>query len=250
MGDGATNNPNLLINNEEGVTVFNVDSSSGNIATFGNQLDDGNSNAAFNGESYFNVNIASNGTGIGLTSAAIAASGVSGSGAITLNSTDSSSNIILNSAYSFTTYGAIAFGGASVPSGGSNPAFEFVTAGGNVIIASNATGTITVSDENKKKNIQDSNLSLSFINSLKPKMFNMKSDPDTEPLTHGLIFQDVKELHPQFGGLYENGENKGLNYCSFIAPLIASAQELSKQNDELKNDIKLLKKMFGDLIQK
>lgn len=127
-----------------------------------------------------------------------------------------------------TTTAPIIFSAASVPSSGSNDAFKFTTAGGNCVILSNATGTITVSDEKRKKHIQDCVHGLDFINLLRSRSYRMKSDSDDEPLVHGLIWQEVEKIVDKntFGALYQNGDDRGLNYTGFIAPMIRATQEL------------------------
>ena len=115
------------------------------------------------------------------------------------------------------------------------------------------SGTFAVtSDKRIKRNINDSNLGLNFINELRPVSFQMKSSseypkefnikkPSTEihnKLQNGLIAQEVKEvmddLDIEFAGWSEGiNTRQRLNYDSFITPLIKAVQELSSKVEEL-----------------
>ena len=99
-------------------------------------------------------------------------------------------------------------------------------------------GTIQTSDKNKKDNIIKLNNSLDFINSLNPVNYTWKGETK---IHSGLIAQEVEKINPNFGGIYKDDNNYGLNYTEFIAPLIGSIQELNKKINELTNEINLLK---------
>jgi hypothetical protein len=115
--------------------------------------------------------------------------------------------------------------------------------------AISASAFNTVSDRNLKKDIEDSDLGLEFINSLNPVKYKYITggifegpSPDggiiktTVPgaRTHyGLIAQEVKEAIDSagvedFGGWVEQeDETQALRYDQFISPLIKAVQELT-----------------------
>ena len=122
------------------------------------------------------------------------------------------------------------------------------------------TGTIQTSDARMKKDIADSTLGLSFIESLRPVSYKwivgkniaepvvddsdapMKITPIPGVRTHwGLLAQEVQQAVTaagvDFGGYVEDKDDAaaplGLNYSEFIAPLIKAVQELSARVKEL-----------------
>jgi hypothetical protein len=121
-----------------------------------------------------------------------------------------------------------------------------VIATGNMFIN---TSTIVSSDRNAKNTITESNLGLSFINSLNPVSYkyniggilSVPNEDGTHTETavagtrthYGLIAQEVKEALDEagiedFGGWVNQEDNtQALRYEEFIAPLIKAVQELS-----------------------
>jgi hypothetical protein len=96
-------------------------------------------------------------------------------------------------------------------------------------VFSNVTGVYTaLSDANKKKDFEDSTIGLNAIIGLKPTLYRMKSESNTEKHL-GFIAQEVKQYIPQ--AYVENGEFIGLNEMPIIAALVKSIQEL---NDKIK----------------
>ena len=116
----------------------------------------------------------------------------------------------------------------------------------------------TTSDARIKENIQDSDLGLAFINSLRPVKHTSK-DPaqwpeeirpaepsdrtpeQLEAVKDGLIAQEVKAAADALGTSFSGWEQdaNGLNrlqYERFVVPLIKAVQELSAQVEELKGD--------------
>ena len=114
------------------------------------------------------------------------------------------------------------------------------------------------SDVRIKENIQDSDLGLAFINSLRPVKHTSK-DPaqwpeeirpaelsdrtpeQLEAVKDGLIAQEVKAAADALGTSFSGWEQdaNGLNrlqYERFVVPLIKAVQELSAQVEELKGD--------------
>ena len=155
-----------------------------------------------------------------------------------------------------------------------------VASGSNVGIwgnASVATNNITVdwtvtSDERIKKDIEDSDIGLSFINALKPRKFRkkhpsewdaeileerykngggnyddekdevIKDEFDDKKVLNGLIAQEVKEsmdeLDVEFSGWSEAPNSKqSIQYSTLVMPLIKAVQELSAQVEELKEQL-------------
>lgn len=122
------------------------------------------------------------------------------------------------------------------------------------------TAVVVVSDEREKNSITDSNLGLSFINSLRPVSYKYNVGEnekvldengeviDTVPRagkrTHyGLIAQDVKQSLDDigvsdFGGwviddISDPESRQALRYEEFISPLIKAVQELSARVEQL-----------------
>jgi hypothetical protein len=94
-------------------------------------------------------------------------------------------------------------------------------------------GSIQTSDKRQKKNIIKSDLGIDFINKLNPVKYNW-IDGDAK-IHYGLIAQEVESLNiDNFGALYIENDNYGLNYSEFIAPMIKAIQELKAEIEELK----------------
>ena len=140
--------------------------------------------------------------------------------------------------------------------------------------ASNTPNNITndwtvTSDERIKKDIEDSDIGLSFVNSLRTRKFKrkhpsewdaeileerykrgggnyddekdevIKDEFDEEKVWNGLIAQEVKEsmdeLGVEFSGWNESSNSKqGIQYSTMVVPLIKAVQELSQQVEDLK----------------
>ena len=117
-------------------------------------------------------------------------------------------------------------------------------AGGNsgfatVGVISESTGAYTaVSDINKKKDFEKSEIGLKEVMELKPKLYRMKDDDEDSNKHLGFIAQEVKEVIPQ--AYVEEGEFIGLNERAIIAALTKAIQELKADNDSLKARIETL----------
>ena len=143
-----------------------------------------------------------------------------------------------------------AFGGTAVPTTTLQVAGEITPATDNTYSLGTgalrftavyaANGTIQTSDAREKKNIQESDLGLNFINKLRPVSYNWKSGPDND-LHYGLIAQEtekaVLELHKQDPSKNtpiidhdQKTDRYGLKYAELISPIIKAIQEL---NDRL-----------------
>jgi trimeric autotransporter adhesin len=143
-----------------------------------------------------------------------------------------------------------------------------------------------ISDGRIKRNIQDNVPGLAFINKLKPVTYNLDlnaADRIIQPAERkdkggkiipvmqfetearkqkeqivytGFIAQDVekaaKEINYDFSGVDAAKNDKdlyGLRYAEFVVPLVKAVQELSKQNDDMKGEIELLKEQNKMLLQ-
>ena len=106
-------------------------------------------------------------------------------------------------------------------------------ASGNVVSIAQATGIYTpTSDINRKKDFELSEIGLNAILGLKPTLFRMKEENDTNKHL-GFIAQQVKEFIPQ--AYVEEKDFIGLSDRPIIAALVKAIQEL---NDKLvKNNI-------------
>ena len=112
----------------------------------------------------------------------------------------------------------------------------FFNGSANAASITPSTGVYTpLSDINKKKDFEDSEIGLNAILGLKPTLFRMKDEEDTEKHL-GFIAQQVKEFIPQ--AYVEEGEFIGLQDRPIIAALVKAIQEQQKQIEELKAKIK------------
>ena len=167
--------------------------------------------------------------------------------------------------FSFDTAGEITFRPSLLPTVDDSYDLGDITHRLDDIFATN--GTINTSGKEKKKQIAETKLGLDFVMVLTPKEFVWEDtliparlDEEGNELeaayvkTHkrkhqGLIAQDVeKVLEDQgvdtndFAGFVKDGENHGLRYHEFIAPIIKAIQELSIKNDTLEARIAALEK--------
>ena len=124
----------------------------------------------------------------------------------------------------------------------------------------------TYSDKRIKREIQDGDLGLTFINDLRPVKYKLKNPADyPEPLLEeryrsgkderaeddetvydGLIAQEVKlsmdKLGVSWSGWSEddNTEKQGIQYGALVVPLIKAVQELSAKVEKLEGQLKHL----------
>jgi cytoskeletal protein CcmA (bactofilin family) len=115
-------------------------------------------------------------------------------------------------------------------------------------------GTYSLSDERTKINIKDSDLGLNFINSLKPRVYNLvdnysdilENGPSIEAVIsnqkmYGFIAQEVKMIADQhcenYGGWDESQETtlQSISYEQLISPIVQAIQELSKKVDYIES---------------
>jgi hypothetical protein len=88
------------------------------------------------------------------------------------------------------------------------------------------TGVYTpLSDKNKKKDFEESFIGLNAILGLKPTLYRMLTEQNTEKHL-GFIAQEVKEFIPQ--AFVQNNDFIGLNYQAITATLVKGMQEQQK----------------------
>jgi hypothetical protein len=94
-----------------------------------------------------------------------------------------------------------------------------------------------LSDVNKKKDFEDSEIGLKEVMELKPKLYKMKEDAEDTNKHLGFIAQEVKEIIPQAYVENKVDDNKfiGLNQMPIIAALTKAIQELTARIKELEN---------------
>jgi hypothetical protein len=103
----------------------------------------------------------------------------------------------------------------------------------NVASINPSSGAYTaLSDVNKKKDFEDSNIGLSAVMQLKPKLFRMLDDAENTSKQLGFVAQDVKDIIPQAyveQSVVDAGNNDatyiGLNDRPIIAALTKAIQE-------------------------
>jgi hypothetical protein len=98
---------------------------------------------------------------------------------------------------------------------------------GNKAQINMTTGVYTpLSDINKKKDFENSTLGLNSILALKPTLYRMKEENNTNKHL-GFIAQQVKEYIPQ--AYVESDNFIGLNYNPIVAVLVKAIQELNEK---------------------
>jgi hypothetical protein len=104
----------------------------------------------------------------------------------------------------------------------------------NISSINSSTGVYTpLSDRNKKKDFEVSNIGLNEVMKLKPTLYRMKSDSSEGLKELGFIAQDVKSVIPN--AYVESKEFIGLNYNPIVAALTKAVQELKQKIDILEN---------------
>jgi hypothetical protein len=113
---------------------------------------------------------------------------------------------------------------------------------GNIGQFNSTTGVYTpLSDINKKKDFENSNIGLNSILNLKPTLYRMLDEENTNKHL-GFIAQEVKEFIPQ--AYVESGEGKdifiGLDFQAITTTLVKAVQEQQTIIDGLLKRIELL----------
>ena len=124
---------------------------------------------------------------------------------------------------------------------------------GSVVGSISTNSNSLPSDLNFKKDISDISIGLNLITKLRPVHYRHKMDEDNEPLSNGIIAQEMEEALSECG--IENNsllmlqhklnEKEGesqywVDYTKMIPVLIKSIQELKSQNDALQSRIETL----------
>jgi len=105
--------------------------------------------------------------------------------------------------------------------------FIFNTNTTNIASIGATTGVYTpLSDINRKKDFEISTIGLNAILALKPTLYRMKEENNTEKHL-GFIAQEVKDHIPQ--AFVQSGNFIGLNYQAIVATLVKSIQELNEK---------------------
>jgi hypothetical protein len=116
-------------------------------------------------------------------------------------------------------------------------------------------GTIQTSDVREKKDVQESDLGLDFIQKLRPVSYRWKNKTDSN-LHYGLIaqetqkaIQDSKKSSQDETIVYRNPKRDlyGLNYSELIAPVIKAVQEIYSVVQGNSQEITVLKTENADL---
>jgi len=121
--------------------------------------------------------------------------------------------------------------------GNENITRVYMSHNGDAVIYAN--GTINTSDARFKKNVEDTDLGLSFINKIRPVKYDYKKNKDDGKKRYGIIAQEVLTVlkdsgNEDFAGIKTEDQDKlGADYIQFVAPLIKAVQELSSKVEEL-----------------
>lgn len=126
--------------------------------------------------------------------------------------------------------------------------YNTVVNASNKVRIGNATVTViegqvaftAASDRRLKKDIQDLNSGLDFIQKLRPVSYHMKNLSD-ERINWGFIAQEVEELVGNENAILTVGGDEdrtlGLRYTDFVAPLVKAIQEQQKEIEDLKDQL-------------
>ena len=199
-------------------------------------------------------------------SGALNSATVVGAGATTASGITSNGVVVGNSA-SVGGNGAITVGSSSYASGTETIVIGYNNAGAsnNTVYLGNSSTTTynmyaaswtNISDKRLKDNIEDSDLGIDFIMSIRPVKYtfrNTEEVPEKFKRPHyGFIAQEIKEtidcIGIDFGGYVDpsiktpgSKDHLGLGYTEFIAPAIKAIQEQQKIITDLKDQLDILK---------
>lgn len=204
----------------------------------------------FNGGSgtvndFWLLNLASNGTLLFGTANAEKMRLTSGGKLLIGKTTSSLSDSIVEASSNFYSAGSTSGFFWENRSGGSTFYGWYTTSGtiylyngsANIASINTTTGVYTpLSDINKKKDFEDSTIGLNAILGLKPTLYRMKDEEDTEKHL-GFIAQEVKDFIPQ-AYIQTKGEKEdfiGLDYQAITATLVKAIQELEVRLKTLEN---------------
>jgi len=149
-----------------------------------------------------------------------------------------------------------AAGGLTLINNAGNP-WNFVNGGDNNlylgyagtsrgVFATNGVYT-PISDINKKKDLEESQIGLNEVMALKPTLYRMSDDDSEGQKELGFIAQEVKEVIPN--AYVESGEDEekfiGLNYNPIVAALVKAMQEQQEQIKSLNEQVEALKSQIN-----
>ena len=104
-----------------------------------------------------------------------------------------------------------------------------------------AVNALNTSDRTLKKNINDCDLGLTFVNTLKPKSFyfndTVSGSIEHDRKNYGLIAQDLMDTPLSDSVFGEKDGEYNLRYNDLFAPMIKAIQDLSKQVETLKAQV-------------
>ena len=104
-----------------------------------------------------------------------------------------------------------------------------------------AVNALNTSDRTLKKNINDCDLGLTFVNTLKPKSFyfndTVSGSIEHDRKNYGLIAQDLIDTPLSDSVFGEKDGEYNLRYNDLFAPMIKAIQDLSKQVETLKAQV-------------
>ncbi len=104
----------------------------------------------------------------------------------------------------------------------------------NILWASSFIYGTNTSDIRLKKDIKPLGDALADVMKLKPVTFRYKQDNRAQI---GFIAQDIQKIYPQM--VIGRPDNVlGVDYMQMLAPLVSSVQELKKENDQLRQQLK------------
>ena len=122
--------------------------------------------------------------------------------------------------------------------------FNFIYQG-NVLADINSSSGVyaALSDVNKKKDFEQSQIGIDAVLGLKPTLYRFKDSEENSEKELGFIAQEVKDYIPQAYVEGKADDNKfiGLTQMPIIAALTKAIQEQQAQIEELKSEIQLLK---------
>jgi hypothetical protein len=121
---------------------------------------------------------------------------------------------------------------------------------GTVTVIEGQVAFTNASDRRLKKDIQDLDSGLDFIQKLRPVSYHMKNLSD-DRTNWGFIAQEVEELVGEENAILTVGGDKdrtlGLRYTDFVAPLVKAIQEQQMEIEDLQSQLLKSKKQVEAL---
>ncbi|MBT3827392.1 hypothetical protein HOL34_00010 [bacterium] len=130
---------------------------------------------------------------------------------------------------------------------------EVSNTSGGVKLTNGATAWAASSDKRLKRDIEPSNLGLEFINDLNTVSYHLIAG-EGDKQRYGLIGQELDEVamrhgHPDFAVNRPNSElgYYSICYAELVTPLIKAVQELSNDNEDMKERYEGVQARFEDM---